>query len=694
MLSDTFMVGTKVENGEMKEEGIVHGHIHNYNNMTYIHGHVHHNGNNGNNLNHSSSLSPTLDSDNLATTGSSAGLLHGKLDQSHQDKIIDCQHFEFIDYHNNKLFNDLNHTLNNSFTNENISFSNNSPVEHKYSSLINDDAIFVKKRKISQEKDCSCSPRVLEVCCEVHHKGEKALESANNTEFNDFLNNDLIIYNNSADDSKQLNNHILDLNCDLTCEPICTTNTDEVSNEEDIFDKYCQVCESSQHTTQTHITSEHPGSHSNEPYHEHSYNKPQDLKILEDLCNISSLYEAPLAKHMNHHNHKHNESINLLTPLIKDTSVDHQNHHHHRIELHAHKKKDNFNRSVSYERSNNLVEQSFNSKLLHQNRDLLSPPSSSMATTVNTPSAKDPLLNTINFNWSFKKDDHSRLKCQWGDCENSYDNLIDLQKHLFKDHIPSDSINNSMGSEPFNDPSMAACNWSDCEFKSNDMCSLVNHINDQHGINFDMKVVDPNSNDLAESKVSHHNLHCSNSKCNITAPPDTVIQCKWDNCNKIFQSCCSLNEHLETTHLTKGKSKYICEWANCGKVFTQRQKLVRHLKVHSRYKPYKCDVCAKCFSSDETLKQHMRTHSGEKPYQCHICGKSFAVSTSLKIHIRTHTGEKPLECKICGKRFNESSNLSKHVKTHVKEFKCQTCNKAFNTSKKLEVHSKKCSKTH
>ncbi|GAA5896503.1 hypothetical protein JCM5296_000685 [Sporobolomyces johnsonii] len=191
-------------------------------------------------------------------------------------------------------------------------------------------------------------------------------------------------------------------------------------------------------------------------------------------------------------------------------------------------------------------------------------------------------------------------------------------------------------------------------------------------------------------------------------------QCRWLSCGLSFPTSSQLMEHLSTAHVGSGKARYTCEWDGCErssraceergdgederdkKGFRQRQKIMRHLQMHTRDRPFACDVCGKTFSEALTLTQHMRVHTQERPYACDHpgCGKTFALASALTIHKRTHTGARPFTCPHpgCTAAFAESSNLSKHIRTHGSErrYVCpvEGCGKAFGRSDQLKRHGK------
>ncbi len=66
--------------------------------------------------------------------------------------------------------------------------------------------------------------------------------------------------------------------------------------------------------------------------------------------------------------------------------------------------------------------------------------------------------------------------------------------------------------------------------------------------------------------------------------------------------------------------------------------LIRHKKIHFRFKPYICEICNKNFSSSSNLNQHKNTHYLKKnrsKYVCFVddCMKSYLYICTLKKHV-------------------------------------------------------------
>lgn len=49
---------------------------------------------------------------------------------------------------------------------------------------------------------------------------------------------------------------------------------------------------------------------------------------------------------------------------------------------------------------------------------------------------------------------------------------------------------------------------------------------------------------------------------------------------------------------------------------------------------FKCAICCKLFERKQTLKIHMRVHTREKPFACNICNRQFSVCSNLKRHVK------------------------------------------------------------
>lgn len=477
-------------------KGLVHGHIHNYNNLTYIHGHIHKN-----------------DLEDHTLDEAAAPL--------NCSQYQDCAHFEFVNCHSLNLFG-----------------KNNGPEDHNMGKL----GTPVESPGLKQV-ECEkvhCQPRFVEVCCDEKHDKEPNSFATGL----DFLDCHLTC-DSSAEDERSDNecaatmqlaklkpyerspmirdnivpvpkkysmrtieNRNIQTKNDqvaVKTEPNCEEDSGNTSDDQ-LFDHFCSQCVDYESLDSPRI---HHNSHS------HVLNSPNDIKVLKDLSIISNFYDL-LGKHehtndnSSHLQHDH-DSMNLLHSTLNgyDGHPHHaQNHHHHQVQLHTHP----------------------------------------IIPDTNINSSSNSTSNIINFNWSFCTNNEP-IQCQWEECIQSYDNLLDLQSHLMKDHVS------------FDDNKSADCKWSDCDFNTDDVCSMVNHVNGKHGICFDVKLLDK---DTLTKQVNEHKFLHEESQEHI---------CQWGGCNQTFDNSKCLNEHIESNHIPSGLSTYKCEWDGCQKKFVQRQKL-------------------------------------------------------------------------------------------------------------------------
>ncbi|KAF2166169.1 hypothetical protein M409DRAFT_36749, partial [Zasmidium cellare ATCC 36951] len=54
----------------------------------------------------------------------------------------------------------------------------------------------------------------------------------------------------------------------------------------------------------------------------------------------------------------------------------------------------------------------------------------------------------------------------------------------------------------------------------------------------------------------------------------------------------------------KGQAGGTCEY--CGNTYSKREHYQRHVRTHTRERPYSCDLCSATFSRKDTLHRHAR----------------------------------------------------------------------------------------
>ncbi|VDP87548.1 unnamed protein product [Echinostoma caproni] len=78
-----------------------------------------------------------------------------------------------------------------------------------------------------------------------------------------------------------------------------------------------------------------------------------------------------------------------------------------------------------------------------------------------------------------------------------------------------------------------------------------------------------------------------------------------------------------------------------------------------------CETCGKEFIQPSNYSRHLRIHTKERPYACTLCSAQFPYSTSLKRHQQRDHGMDLLSCRVCSKTFLNETSLIHHSLTIV-----------------------------
>ncbi|XP_023021370.2 uncharacterized protein isoform X1 [Leptinotarsa decemlineata] len=147
---------------------------------------------------------------------------------------------------------------------------------------------------------------------------------------------------------------------------------------------------------------------------------------------------------------------------------------------------------------------------------------------------------------------------------------------------------------------------------------------------------------MSESRLNAED----NEHMNMEEPCLNDYNCKCENCQNKYGSLPILLQGIEQkslSHKTEPqpstssqkvpKKVLTCEY--CKKTFTHKGDFNKHLRKHTREKPFSCTVCNRKFAHTSNLQRHQRLHSGFKPFVCDLCNKTFSRKDKLDCHRRS-----------------------------------------------------------
>lgn len=140
----------------------------------------------------------------------------------------------------------------------------------------------------------------------------------------------------------------------------------------------------------------------------------------------------------------------------------------------------------------------------------------------------------------------------------------------------------------------------------------------------------------------------------------------------------------------KAKSKgHVCPICK-DRRFRGQTKLNRHMRTHTKERPFSCPICSLTFSQSYHMTRHLRNQHSLGQHVCLKCGKGFGSWLELNEHKKTHAIE-GLTCLACDKQFKKKTELVSHLKGHKKvsnpqNLVCGDCGKVFGRPYHLKRH--------
>ncbi|XP_026792192.3 zinc finger and BTB domain-containing protein 41 [Pangasianodon hypophthalmus] len=166
---------------------------------------------------------------------------------------------------------------------------------------------------------------------------------------------------------------------------------------------------------------------------------------------------------------------------------------------------------------------------------------------------------------------------------------------------------------------------------------------------------------------------------------------------------CRKEVESNSSHVTKDHDASVAQ-SSGGHVYPEG--LAPVIIQSGNKKMLKCPKCDKTFDRIGKYESHTRVHTREKPFQCDVCLQRYSTKSNLTVHKKKHTADAPVQrkdhkCPFCNKLHASRKTLGKHVKRfhpdNMQEFlsmrkkksegwKCDICHKSFTRRPHLEEH--------